>query len=105
MEKRANANPLQVLVRALENAAPREDTTRVRFGGISYQVAVDVGAQRRLDMALRNITLAAIMGSFDNKITLGQALANEIVLAANNDQTSYSVKTKNNTERMARSAR
>ena len=105
VEKRTNQNPLQVLIRALEHSAPREDTTRVRFGGISYQVAVDVGAQRRLDMALRNIALAAIMGSFDNKVTLGQALASEIVLASQNDQNSYAVKTKNNIERMARSAR
>jgi len=50
---RAKINPVQVLVNALHNTAPREDTTRVQYGGISYQVAVDVSAQRRLDMALR----------------------------------------------------
>lgn len=98
-------NPINLLIKALENSSPREDITRVRFGGIAYQVAVDVSAQRRLDLGLRNLSLAAIMGSFNKKATLAEALANEITLAANGDATSYSVKTKNEVERMARSAR
>lgn len=102
---RTKQNPLQVLVKAIENSAPREDITRVRFGGISYQVAVDVAPQRRLDLALRNLSLAAIMGAFDKKLTLSEALANELVLASANDLNSYSVKRRNDTERMAKSAR
>jgi small subunit ribosomal protein S7 len=99
-------NPIQVLIDAIQNAAPREDFTRVSFGGVSYQVAVDVSAQRRLDMALRNITLAAIMGSFDKKKTLSDALADEIELAAKNDvASSYAIKKRDETERMAKSAR
>ncbi|MFA6048790.1 MAG: 30S ribosomal protein S7 [Candidatus Micrarchaeia archaeon] len=105
VQKRTNQNPIQVLVRAVENSAPREDVTRVRFGGVSYQVAVDVSPQRRIDLALRNIALAAIMSSFDNRVTLGQALSNEIALAGSEDQSSYSIKRKNDTERMAKSAR
>ncbi|MEM3555324.1 MAG: 30S ribosomal protein S7 [Candidatus Micrarchaeia archaeon] len=103
--KNTKANPLQVLVDAIQNTAPREDTTRVQYGGVSYQVAVDVSASRRLDMALRNISMAAIIGSFDKKKTLSQALADEIMLAAKNDQNSYAIKKKDETERMARSAR
>lgn len=103
--ERTKQNPLQLLIKALENSAPREDITRVRFGGVAYQVAVDVSAQRRLDMALRNVALAAIMAAFNNRKTLAQALADEIVLAGSGDQTSYSVKRRNETERMARSAR
>ncbi|PIT84445.1 30S ribosomal protein S7 [Candidatus Micrarchaeota archaeon CG10_big_fil_rev_8_21_14_0_10_45_29] len=104
--KRTSKNPVQVLIDALENSAPREDFTRVSFGGVSYQVAVDVSASRRLDMALRNITLAAIMGAFANKKTLAEALANELELAANGDtQNSYAIKKRDETERMARSAR
>jgi len=102
---RTKKNPVQVLVDALQNSAPREDTTRVQYGGVSYQVAVDVSAQRRLDMALRNISLAAIMGAFDKKKTLAQALADEIVLAAAGDINSYAIKKKDETERMARAAR
>jgi len=99
-------NPVQLLVDALQNTAPREDFTRVAFGGVSYQVAVDVSAQRRLDMALRNITLAAIMGAFDNRKTVAQALADEIEFAAKGDvNNSYAVKKRDETERMSRSAR
>jgi len=103
--KSTKANPLQVFVDALQNTAPREDTTRVQYGGVSYQVAVDVSASRRLDMALRNIGMAAIIGAFDKKKTLSQALADEIMLAAKNDQNSYAIKKRDETERMARSAR
>ncbi len=103
--EKTKQNPLQLLVRALENSAPREEVTRVRYGGINYQVAVDISAQRRLDLSLRNITVAAIMSSFNAKTTLAEALANEIMLAAANDQNSYSIKRKNEVERMSRSAR
>ncbi|MEM3030910.1 MAG: 30S ribosomal protein S7 [Candidatus Micrarchaeia archaeon] len=105
IHQRTKKNPIQVLVDALQNTAPREDTTRVQYGGVSYQVAVDVSASRRLDLALRNITLAAIMQSFDKKLTLREALANEIILAANNDVNSYAIKKRDETERIARSAR
>lgn len=99
-------NPAQLLVDAVTNAAPREDFTRVSMGGVSYQVAVDVSASRRLDMALRNVALAAIMGGFDKKKTLAQALADEIELAAKDDANlSYAIKKRDETERMARSAR
>lgn len=103
--EKSKQNPLQLLIKAVENSAPREDITRVRFGGISYQLAVDVSAQRRLDVSLRNIALAAIMSSFDNILTLEDALVNEITLAATNDPSSYSIKRKNEVERIARSAR
>lgn len=99
-------NPVQVLVRAIENSAPREDVTRVQMGGVSYQVAVDISATRRLDLALRNIALASIMGSFNKKKALYTALANEIIYTAQGDpQNSYAVKKRDEIERMARAAR
>ncbi len=66
---------------------------------------MDVSPKRRVDMALRNISLAAIISSFDKKATLAEALANEIILAATGDVNSYAIKKKDETERMARSAR
>jgi small subunit ribosomal protein S7 len=106
VEQRSKKNPLQLLVDALQNSAPREDFTRVSMGGVSYQVAVDVSASRRLDMSLRNIALAAIMGAFDKKKSLPEALADEIENAAKGDaNSSYAIKKRDETERMARSAR
>ena len=98
-------NPLQVLVQALENSAPIEDTTRVIYGGIKSNVAVDISASRRMDVAMRNLAMSAIIGAFANKRTLSEALANELVLASNMDINSYAIKRKNEIERMARSAK
>ena len=50
-------NPLQLLVDAVENAAPREEVTRLQFGGISVPRAVDASPARRLNVAIRNIAL------------------------------------------------
>ncbi|MFH1779892.1 MAG: 30S ribosomal protein S7 [Candidatus Micrarchaeota archaeon] len=105
VEKKTKKNPIQVLVLAVENSSPREDITRVRFGGVSYQVAVDVAPQRRLDMALRHIALAAIMNAFNSPTSLADALANELILASSGDANSYAIKKRDEGERMARSAR
>lgn len=106
VEEKTKQNPVQVLVKSLENSAPNEEVTRVSHGGVSYQIAVDVAATRRLDLALRNITLAALMGSFNKKKPLSQSLADEITFAAAGDgQNSYSIKKRDETERIARSAR
>jgi len=105
VNKRTGQNPLQVLVEALENSAPIDDTTRVRYGGIVSNVAVDVSASRRLDISLRNIAMASILDAFKKKRTIVDALANELVLASKNDANSYSIKRKNEIERMARSAK
>lgn len=105
IQKNTGKNPLQVLVDALQNSAPVEDTTRVRYGGISYNVAVGISAERRLNVALRNVALAALVGAFKSRRSLSDALASELVLAANKDPNSYAVKKKVELERIARSAR
>ena len=105
INKQTGMNPIQVFILALENSAPIEDTTRVRYGGIISNVAVDVSASRRLDIALRNISMATVTSAFRNRRTLAQALANELTLASKNDINSYAIKRKNETERMARSAK
>jgi small subunit ribosomal protein S7 len=57
-------------------------------------------------MALRNITLAAIMGSFNKPKPLSDALADELInTAKGNVQASYAIKKRDETERMARSAK
>lgn len=103
--KREKTNPIQVLIGALENSAPREEVTRVQFGGVFYQVAVDVAPSRRVDISLRNIALATIMQSFNKKKTMAEALAEELVLASKGDVNSYAVKKRDEIERMARGAR
>lgn len=105
VEQRTKKNPIQVLVEALENAAPREEITRLQFGGISVPKAVDVAPSRRLDIALRNISKGSVNASFKNTKPIEQCLAEELILASKGDMNSFSVAKKEEIERVASSAR
>ena len=105
IEKQAKQNPIQVLVKALENSAPREDVTRVKKGGVAYTLAVDLAPLKRLDEAVKNLALGGFGASFNKKVTAAQALADEIMAAANNDIKSMSIKRKDEVERIAKSSR
>jgi small subunit ribosomal protein S7 len=98
-------NPIQVLVRAIENAAPREETTRIMYGGIIYHVAVDVSPIRRIDLALRHIVEGARICSFRSIRPIEECLAEEIIAAASGDPKSHAVARKDEIERIALSSR
>ncbi len=98
-------NPLQVLVDALLNTAPREEVTRLRYGGISVPKAVDVAPARRVDLALRYVCQATLESSHGSKTPIGDCLANQLLLAAKNDMNSSAVAKKEEIERVASSAR
>ena len=105
IEKKTKANPVQAIVDALQYAAPKEETTRLRFGGISVPKAVDIAPQRRLDIAIRNICQGATNASHKTKKSIENCLADEILKAAKNDPASFAIARKNDVERVARSAR
>ena len=42
-------NPVQVLVKAIENAAPKDEITAIEYGGARYPQAVDTSPTRRLN--------------------------------------------------------
>ncbi|HKZ98922.1 MAG TPA: 30S ribosomal protein S7 [Thermoplasmata archaeon] len=105
IEKRAGRNPVQVLVDALEKAAPREEITRLRFGGISVPRAVDISPSRRLDMAIRAICTGAVQATFKNRKPVEECLADEILNAAKGDMQSQAIAKKEELERVASSAR
>ena len=96
---------LSCLIRAIENAAPNEDTTRIVYGGVVYHVSVDVAPLRRIDLALRFIAEGVRESTYSNPKTIEEALAKEIILASNNSMESHSVKKKNEQERIAMSSR
>ena len=105
IDKKTKSNPMQVLIDAVQNAAPKEETTRLRFGGISVPKAVDVAPQRRLDIAIRNICQGSVNASHKNKRSIEACLADEIIKASKNDVSSFAVAKKNDVERVAKSAR
>lgn len=102
---RTGKNPVEILVRAVENSAPCEDTTRISYGGVVYHLSVDVAPQRRIDLAIRHITEGARAASANNPKTIEECIADELILAANNDIKSAGVAKRHEIERVAQSSR
>jgi small subunit ribosomal protein S7 len=98
-------NPVELLVNAIENASPNEDTTRIVYGGVVYHVSVDVAPLRRVDLALRFIAEGVRESSYSNPQTIEESLAMEIISAANHDMSSHAIKKKNEQERIAMASR
>jgi small subunit ribosomal protein S7 len=103
--EKSKDNPVQVLITAIINAAPREEVTRLRYGGINVPKAVDVAPMRRLDVALRHIATGATEASFKSTKPIDQCLADEILKCAKNDPQSFAIGKKDEVERIAKSAR
>ncbi|MHA1873846.1 MAG: 30S ribosomal protein S7 [Candidatus Heimdallarchaeaceae archaeon] len=106
LEEKTKKNPVEVFVRAIENAALREEITSFQVGGIIVRKAVITSPQRRVDIALRLICQGAYQKAFDNPKKMAECLADEIFAAYNNDsQNSYAIKEKERKEREAAGAR
>ena len=105
IEKKTQKNPVEVFVRAIEAAAPRDEVTIIEYGGARYPQAVDVSPIRRVNLALRNIVHAASDKSFGKKKPLAQGLAEEILMAYEGNGESSSLKKKNESEKQADAAR
>ena len=105
IDYRTGMNPLQVLVTAIENSAPAEETTRISYGGMAYPRSVDVAPQRRVDIALRYLSVGAVRSSHKNAKSFEECIVDELLLAFKNDPASYAVARKEERERVARSAR
>jgi len=106
IEQRTRQNPVQVLVKAIENAALREEITSFQVGGIMLRRAVITGPQRRVDLALRLMVQASYQKSTNSKKTAAQALADEIMATYNGDSTnSVAIREKERIEREAAGAR
>lgn len=97
-------NPLQVLVDAIKNAGPKEETIRLRFGGILVPKAVDVSSQRRVDQALRFIAQGTQKCAFKSKRSAERCLADELIAASKNAKC-FSIGKKEERERIAKAAR
>ena len=94
-----------MLVEAIERSAPREEVTRLRYGGINVPKDVDIAPSRRLDIALRNLCSGAISASHKNVKSIVDCLSDEIIRASTGDMNSYAISKKDELERVAGSAR
>ncbi|MCK5139216.1 MAG: 30S ribosomal protein S7, partial [Thermodesulfovibrionia bacterium] len=77
IEKRLKENPIQVFVKALENAAQREEIITIEYGGARYPKAVECAPQRRVDVTLRNMVQGSYVKSFGSKKSIEECLAAE----------------------------
>ena len=104
IEQKTKQNPVQVLVKAIENSAPRDETTAIEYGGARYPQAVDCSPQRRVDVALKMMVQGSYQASFGKKKSMASALADEIMLAHKGEQKSTAIAKKLEMERMADAA-
>lgn len=103
--EKTGKNPVEVFIRAIENAAPRDEVTSIEYGGARYPKAVDISPRRRLSLALRFIVNGAYDKAFNKKVSISEALAKEILSAAENSNESYAIQKKSDLEKQADSAR
>jgi small subunit ribosomal protein S7 len=95
-----NMGPVEVLDLAIKNVAPVLELKSRRIGGANYQIPVEVGKERRINLAIQWIRDAA---RSRKGVSFDKALALEIVDAANGIGTA--VKKRDNTHRMAEANR
>ncbi len=105
INEKTGKNPVQVLIKAIENAAPKDETTVIEYGGARYPQAVDVSPLRRVNLALKHIIHGASDKAFNKKKNITQALVEEIMFASEKNGESFAIKKKNEAEKQADSAR
>mgnify|MGYP001558469944 CR=1 FL=1 len=105
LEKTTKENPIKVFVKALENAAQREEIITIEYGGARYPKAVECSPQRRVDLALKHMTQGAFHRTFNTKKSIVNTLADEILNAYRLSNASNAIAKKLEIERQADSSR
>ena len=94
--EKTGKEPLSVFIEAMNNVMPVLEVKARRVGGATYQVPIEVRADRRQTLGLRWITLYSRKRS---ERTMKERLANEILDAINN--TGGAVKKRDEMHKMA----
>jgi small subunit ribosomal protein S7 len=105
INKKTKKNPVQVLVEAVTNTGQREETVRLKYGGINVPKSVDTSPLRRVNTSMFFISEAVYKSSQSSKKSASAALADELIAASKGDVKTYSVNKKEERERIAKSAR
>jgi small subunit ribosomal protein S7 len=98
--KQSKKDPLEVFQQALKNVSPAMEVKPRRVGGATYQVPMEVSADRQFALATRWILAAARARSGRS---FSEKLAGELMDAYNN--TGSSVKKRDETHKMAEANR
>lgn len=96
IKEKTKKEPIEVFKQAVENASPLLEVKPKRIGGATYQVPMEVRAERKLFLALKWI----IDGARKQKgKSMQEKLSQELMNAANNE--GHAMKKKNDMHRMA----
>jgi small subunit ribosomal protein S7 len=96
VEQKSGEEPLKLFRKALDNLKPNVEVKARRVGGATYQVPVEVRADRRTSLAMRWLIEVS---EARNENTMVMRLANELLDAAN--LRGNAVKKRDDTHRMA----
>ena len=96
LKPKADKDPLEVFLKALDNVKPTVEVKSRRVGGATYQVPIEIRDSRREALAMRWIINAA---RSRNGHGMADTLANELFDAFNNTGSAY--KKKEDTHKMA----
>ncbi len=96
MEEKTGQSGLEVMKKALENVKPVLEVTSRRVGGATYQVPIEVRANRKLALAMRWIILYSKQRP---EKTMAEKLAAELILASKRE--GPSIKKREDTHKMA----
>ena len=105
IESRVKENPVAVFVKALENAAQREEIITIEYGGARYPKAVECAPQRRIDIALRLMTQGSYAKAFGTRKSIEACLADEIIAAYRLSSDSFAISKKLEVERQSDASR
>jgi small subunit ribosomal protein S7 len=100
IEERAKSDPLEIFQKAMKSVAPMVEVKSRRVGGSTYQVPVEVRANRRQALAIR--WLIGYASSRGEK-TMAQKLASEFMAAAKGE--GNAIKKRDDTHKMAEANR
>lgn len=99
-------NPLEVFIKAVTMAGPREDSTKIGTGGVARKQAVDVSPMRRVNLSIYLMANGARDHAVKKQKTIAECLADEIMaVEKGNIQSSYALKKKEEIEKIAKGNR
>lgn len=100
IEEKTEGNGVEIFEKAIENARPQLEVKSRRVGGATYQVPIEVSADRGRALSMRWIIT---FSKARRGTPMARALANEIVDAYNN--TGATIKKRDDTHKMAQANR
>jgi len=105
IQEKTKENPIQVLIKAVENAAACDEVTTIEYGGARYPQAVDISPSRRITLALRNLVHGGSDKAFNKKVTIAEGLATELIASFNRSNESFAYTKRIEAEKQADASR